>query len=379
MNVLSKTRRIAVVALAVGFLGFGSGILAVAGDSAQSSASADSTAAIVNDGSGPQFHSGTVVEVSGDVDGDVYASGQSITISGDVTGDVIAAAQNITVTGSVDGNVRLAAQDVTISGDVAQSGTIMAATVTVADAGTIGRDLVSSAGIVTVNGEVGRDLMLSVSQLTIDGAVGGDVSYYSDREADIAEGGVAGSVERLESAEWTPTTASPSNLILGWILGLLYALVALSAIVVIAGWLFPRRLVRVTDHLMHSPWRALLVGFVAALAVPLLLLVLLITIIGAPLALAGALVWLLLTLATFIYGAYFVGRIVLRGGQRPVLKALVGGLILIVALHIPWLNIVVWFAMVFFGLGAQLLDFYHQRPWRLSSEAENTYSAPAPR
>jgi hypothetical protein len=37
--------------------------------------------------------------------------------------------------------------------------------------------------------------------------------------------------------------------------------------------------------------------------------------------------------------------------------------ILIAALQIPWLNIFVWLAMVFLGLGAQLLEFYRQRPW----------------
>ena len=40
-----------------------------------------------------------------------------------------------------------------------------------------------------------------------------------------------------------------------------------------------------------------------------------------------------------------------------------GGLILIVGLQIPWLNILVWIGMVSFGLGAQLLEFRRQRPW----------------
>ena len=161
-------------------------------------------------------------------------------------------------------------------------------------------------------------------------------------------------------------TAEPSAgaQFLAWLLGLLYALVALSLITVVMGWLFPRLLHRVTDNLVPRPWKALLVGFVASIAVPFALLVILVTVIGAPLALAGLLVWLTLTLATFVFGAYYVGRLVFRGNQHPVVKALVGGLILIVALHIPWLNIVVWLAMVFFGLGAQLLAIYDQRPWR---------------
>ncbi len=315
----------------------------------------------MNDGSGPQFYSGLNVDVQDDVSGDVYVSGQSVTISGDITGDVIAAGQSITITGNVDGNVRLAAQDVTISGAVARSGTIFAASINLTDTGSFGDDLVGAAGDITLSGAIGRDVEVGVDNLTINGTVGGNLTYNSDEEANIATDAVSGTVERIiPEPEEEP---SAGEQFVGWLLGLLYALVALSLITVLAGWLFPRLLHRVTDRLMPQPWKALLVGFVAAIAVPLVLLLLLATVIGAPLALAGLLVWITLSLATFVFGAYYIGRLVFRGNQHPVIKALVGGVILIVALHIPWLNVLVWLAMVFFGLGAQLLAIYDRRPW----------------
>lgn len=103
---------------------------------------------------------------------------------------------------------------------------------------------------------------------------------------------------------------------IGWFLGLFSALVALSLITLLAGLLFPRWLYRVTDHLVPSPWNALLVGFIASIAVPLALLFLAVTIIGAPLALAGLLVWTLMVLLTFVYSAYYIGRLVFRGAQH---------------------------------------------------------------
>ncbi|GAA1134461.1 hypothetical protein [Arthrobacter flavus] len=101
------------------------------------------------------------------------------------------------------------------------------------------------------------------------------------------------------------------------------------------------------------------------------------TIIGAPIALAGLLVWLTLTLATFVFSAYYIGRLLFRGNQPPVVKALFGGVILIVALHIPWLNIAVWAAMVFFGLGAQLLEIHNRKPWR-RDRPESAITPPPP-
>ena len=327
---------------------------------------------------GPQFYSDLSVDVSGVVEGDVYASGQAVTISGKVTGDVIAAAQTITITGNVDGNVRLAGQNVTISGDVSRSATVFAGSIIVTKTGKLGNDLVGAASDLKISGDVGRDLMASVDRLSIDGTVGGNATYYSDTEAQIAQGAVDGAVERVAPPQATSEDPSPGASFVSWSLGLLYALVALSLVTLFVGLLFPRWLSRVTNHLIPTPWKALLVGFLAAIAVPVALLVLLVTIIGAPLALTGLLVWIALTLATFVYGAFYIGRLLFRGDQPPVLKSFIGGLILIIALHIPWLNIVVWFAMVFFGLGAQLLEFHSQRPWRTPAKVENTSLAPHP-
>lgn len=375
MKFLSHTRQLVASALAVGILAFctGTGALAATLEPSPNPGTSSAT----NDRQGPHFYSTPLTEVSGRVDGDVYAAGQSITISGNVTGDVIAAAQTITITGTVEGNVRLAAQDVTISGDVSRSATIFAANLTLADKGSVGKDIVGAAGNVKVNGGVGRDLYLSVGELTIAGTVGGDVSYNSDKDATIAAGAVQGTVERIAPPRPDTADVTPGSAFVAWLLGLLYSLVALSIITLLAGLLIPRWLQRVTNHLVPSPWRALLVGFVASIAVPIALLFLLVTIVGAPLALAGMLLWTLLTLASFVYSAYYVGRLVLRGARHPVATSLLGGVILIVALQIPWLNILVWLAMVFFGLGAQLLQFHSQRPWDTKTDVGAMAPAPA--
>lgn len=376
MSVSSRAYRSIGAVLMVGFLAVFAGSSAAFASPSLPPAVSAAAPSVASDSEGPQFYSGLAVDVAGVIDGDVYASGQSITISGNVKGDVIAAAQTITITGTVDGDVRLAGQDVTISGDVSRSGTIFAGSITVTEAGTLGTDLVGAAGNITIEGEIGRDLLAGVDGLSIDGAVGGSVTYYSETEASIAEGAVAGAVERVEPPQAPSEEISPWAVFLGWLLGLLYALVALSLVTLFAGLLFPRWLRRVTDHLVPSPWKALLVGFVASIVVPPALLFLLVTIIGAPFALAGFLVWIVLTLATFVYGAFYIGRLLLRGGQHPAVKSLLGGVILITALQIPWLNIVVWLAMVFFGLGAQLLEFHRQRPWRTRPEVDTAPLAP---
>lgn len=373
MSVPSR-RRLARVgaALAAAFLIVTAGTGAVG---ASSQTSPGTLAAATGDRDGPQFYTGTVIDVSGDINGDVYAAGQSITISGDVTGDVIAAGQSITITGSVDGDVRLAGQDVTINGDVRHSGTVFASNIVLSDTGSLGDDLVAAGSDIRIAGDLGRDLVVSSSDLSIDGTVGGNVTYTSDHDARIADGAVSGDITQVRPVKTTPMEISPWAAFLGWALGLLYTLVALSLVTLLAGLLIPRVLQRVTDRLMPSPWKALLVGFVACIAVPAILIALLVTIVGAPLAFAGLLLWGLMLLGTFLYASYWLGRLLFHDRLHPVVTSLIGGVILIVALHIPWLNILVWLAMVWFGVGAQLLEIRRRRPWILHPERERP---PAP-
>ncbi|WP_158862481.1 hypothetical protein [Leifsonia sp. AG29] len=369
MSVRSRTVRLFAAAALAGFAILGTGGAALP----------SSAGAAVNGASGPHFYAGATVDVSGPVDGDVYAAGQTVTVSGDVTGDVIAAGQTIIISGKVDGNVRLAGQTVSITGDVARSGTIFASTVDVADQGTVGTDIVATGTSIRIAGNVGRDLLVSATDLTIDGSVGGDVTYTSANTAHISNGAVSGTVQHVEPQTRPAPQISPWAGVLAWFLGALYALIALSIVTVAAGLLIPRTLDRVTDRLMPSPWRALLVGFVAAIAMPFALLFLLVTVIGAPLALAGILIWTVLTLATFVFGAHYLGRLILRGSHHPVLTSFVGGVILIVGLQIPILNVLVWIAMVLFGLGAELLELYRQRPWggaRMVGPAQPVVAAP---
>ncbi|WP_314094177.1 polymer-forming cytoskeletal protein [Microbacterium foliorum] len=372
MTDASRAVRRCAVALSLGLIVLSTG-LGAAATSPQGPAASQAPLAR-GDAQGPQFYSGISVDVSGTIDGDVYASAQTLVISGDISGDVIAAAQSITVTGDIEGNVRLSAQTVTISGDISRSGTILAADVTVTDTGALGDDLVGATGTMHVSGTVGRNLVLSVGTLSIAGSVGGDVTYVSDTEASIAEDAVAGSVERISQPQSPKVEVSPWGVFAGWVLGLVYALVALSLVTLFTALLLPRLLGRVTDHLLPSPWKALLVGLGASIVMPLALLLLFTTIVGAPLALAASVAWFLLTLASFPFVAHYLGALILRRDRRPVSRSLLGGVILIAALQIPWLNIVAWLLMVFFGLGAQLLEIHSHRPWH---DTETSTTRPA--
>lgn len=328
------------------------------------------------------FGTGQDVTVAGTVNGDVYAAGQTVTISGTVNGDVLAAGQNVTISGRVVGNVRIAAQNVTISsGTVARSATIASQSLTLGRDGTIGTDLVASAQTASIDGRVARDVFATSGQLGLAGTVGrnltasvgylelkdgsrvgGDVAYTSAQTLERSPGAsVGGTVTRTEPPVRQRSTAAAVG---GYLLKTLYWILALLLVMLAAALLVPLWLRGTTDRAFPTPWRALLVGFLAEIAVPVALVIVALTFIGLPLAVFAGIVWVAVVLAGFVVAAHYVGRLVLRDRRPVLLTALTGGLILAVLLAIPFLNVLVWLASSFIGTGALLLHAAAARPYR---------------
>jgi hypothetical protein len=126
--------------------------------------------------------------------------------------------------------------------------------------------------------------------------------------------------------------------------------------------LFPRLFQNVTDQAARRPWIALLTGFVASFAVPIIIVLLAVTVIGIPLALFVGLLWLV---AEFLSGplfAYYLGRLILRRSRQPVLIMLVGSILLTILYFIPFLGILAILAAVWFGTGMLLLEVFSRTP-----------------
>lgn len=327
---------------------------------------------------GTLFIAGNNVNVNGTVNGDVFCAGQNVSVTGTVNGDVICAGQNVRVDGTVTGDVRLAGQTVTLEGTVQRNATVASSAFTSTSEssvggdmtvfgqntnlnGTIGRDLVASGETVTLSGRVGRDLNGEIKQLTFtdNAVIKGNVTYASKNEVNAAKGTiVGGSIERTtptsdkhDTDGWQTLAPLSGGF---WFYMLVSMLLVALAVVLIA----PRHVHAVSEHVMRRPWRTLLVGFVAAVAVPVLLIVLAITLVGIPLALLVLLIWLLLqSLAGPMIG-YVAGRWILRSEKPPVLTMLVGSLVIIVLYFIPIVGFITIIAVMWLGVGALLTQIY---------------------
>lgn len=326
------------------------------------------------------FASGKTVNIGSEVYGDVFCGGQTVTITGIVHGDVICAGQTVSITGNVDGDVRLAGQTVTIGASVkgnatiasqsfiVEPGGVIAGDVTLGSGdgtfnGTVGRDIAVSSGHVIINGKVGREVRGNIENLELSSGaqIGSNINFTSQKEIVKAEGAtIGGTVTRNDvSAQDKSQKDSLFAFSIGWFI---YWFLAMMLIAMILAFLFPRLLQAVTNRAVPRPWKALLVGFLAGIAVPVILIVLAITTVGIPLALIVGLVWLVIVLLSGPFSGYYLGRLILKNSRNPLLIMLAGGSVLSVVYFIPFIGFIAIVLALWTGSGMILLELFRRTP-----------------
>ena len=362
----------AMTLLVVGFVGIASAHSFQAGDNVSVNDSQ-----VINQS---LFVAGNSVDVSSEVFGDVFCAGQNITISGKVHGDVICAGQTINITAAVDGDVRLAGQSITLSSTVGGNASIVGQSFTLgsnakvtgdvsiagADSnivGTVGRDLAASGQTVTVAGAVSRNVIGTIAtlKLTGDAKVGGNIDFTSNNDiSKSASATVGGTTKRTDAPkEHNSDQSSWAAFSFGWFV---YSLLAGLAIALALVLLLPRALHNITNKALPTPWKALLTGFIASLAMPAIIVILAITVIGIPLGFIIGLIWLVVILLSGPVLAYYIGRLVLRDSHQPIVIMLAGASLLLVMYFIPIIGFLAMLAAIWLGSGMILLDLFYRTP-----------------
>jgi len=326
---------------------------------------------------GSLYLAGTTVDVAGQVNGDVYCVGSNVTISGTINGDVLCAAQNINIIGTVSGSVRVIAQNVTIASSIGRNLNVAAQQVSLTSNGKIGGDATIAATNTTLNGSITRDMVVAGSTITINDMIGrnvnaaagqlqfgsnavvkGNVSYKSNNEAIVSSGAkVNGTITRTSSLRNTTGRSGVNfyGVAFAWSLFMVFGFVMFSLVTVL---LFPEMLYVTAERTTKYPWKTLLIGLLAAIALPILSFVLAISILGIPLSIAVVLIWILLAMFSGPFVAFYIGRMLLKNTNNALLIMLVGVLAVSVLYIIP---IVGWVVSIFSylgGLGILLLELH---------------------
>ena len=332
--------------------------------------------AVLADGGGPsdKVRSGQdiVVPAGTTVDHDLYAFGSTVTIAGTVNGDLVAAAARVIIDGTVTGDVLAAGSEVTLRGTV--GGDLRAAAAQVTIVGTVSRDvaIATSSLLIGSAGRVGQDLLFAASDVVLDGNVAGGIAGSA---SDYRRHGTVGGTEqvtlatRLDQPAPDRTAALALDAIRQYLLVVLFGLALLR---------FSPRLFRATaDRVRSQPLMAAgvgvlaLLGYIAALIILVLLMVLVclifgrldfagfvaIDIVGTILAILG-LTFGLVLFAAFIADAIVglaIGRLVsLAETSRwaDLIRLAIGSAIVVIVTSFPEVGGIIKLLVILVGLGA---------------------------
>jgi cytoskeletal protein CcmA (bactofilin family) len=306
--------------------------------------------------------SAEVVDIDGDLKGDLVALAERINIRGTVEGNVFAIAREVVVSGKVDGSLHLACEICTLEGEVTGSLYGGAETLAVRSSGTVGRDVVLFGESVRMDGKAGRDLFMGAERAELRGEVGRnattrsehlnvsagasvarnlDVQTPDEEDAIIAVGARVGGETRqavLEHPMPEHRTRWASG---GFYLRLMVFLGSAFLVGMLLHTLFPNlfaaQLETSTDFL-----RCLGFGFIALIAVPVLLILCFVTVVGIPIGLIGTFVYLTTLFVSLTVVAALVGSAIT--GADPTSAhgfgtALLLGLVIVgVAVNLPFVG-----------------------------------------
>jgi hypothetical protein len=261
---------------------------------------------------------------------------------------------------------------VTIEQDDIRHGDLVVFGGTADVAGTLTGDLVVFGGMITVSGHVNGDVVAIggginlLSGARIDGevvAVGGRVH----KDTDVIIGGDSVSVG-IRGVNIGPDSFAPRLGILshGFRLSLLLTWLVLSFIITL---LFTRPLEKTIETAMERPAQSALAGFLFHVGTLLVCLILTVIIVGIPLAILGAALWVITgvfgTTAGFILMGHLILKKIRENYTNALVSLLIGFLILAVARQTPFLvGWCIWQLWGMVGIGAAVLSrFGTNKPW----------------
>lgn len=329
---------------------------------------------------GDYFAAGSSVEISGTVNGDAYIAAGQVIVDGVITGDLLILCGGADISGDVKGNIRVLGGQVNVSGTVQRNATLITGNLQLAPASFIQGNAVVVAGNTDMLGRIAGNAKVLASNVKFASRVAGDVKACAGEIRITSKGYIGGSLEyRSNEPAWIderaqvkgPVTFQPSLLHSlvdwPWLRGLIIGSKILAVIMnflfaMAVGWvlvrLFPSKLDRTLDVLDRKPVNCLGSGIVAIVVAPLLALLLLMTVLGAPFALA---LIALNILGFYTAKIFFILWVASKGLRRwPIkrskLATLALGLLayyLVTAL--PFIGTSVSILAALFGVGAMVL------------------------
>jgi len=319
---------------------------------------------------------GDGVHVDGVVRGDIIAAADRVTITGTIEGSLYVFARELEITGTVEGNVIGAIEQTRIDGEVKGSLYEVGESLSLGADGRVARDLslIGERGV--LGGRVGRDVVFAGDEIELRSEIGRNVEvFHADRvilrDGTRITGDLDAAVEDESAVERAPGAQVEGEVRIRppeslhesyWAAYRSPAVYLAHAITLVAAFVFglllytlAPRLFAVDLHTAPQFLRSLGYGFIGAVATPIAIVVLALTVVGIPVAVLTLFVFIVALYTSEIVVASWVGGTLLSrddDGYYAFSRTLGAGLLLLaVASHIPFVGPPIAVVTALLGLG----------------------------
>ena len=322
---------------------------------------------------------GRSVQISGTVNGDVYAAGGQVVIDGTINGDLLAAGGTVTISGTVAQDARLAGRKIAVSGAIGRNITAAGANVQLTPSATVRSGIIAGGGNVDIAARVAGDAKIGARsilvsslvegnltaaaetiRLTSQATVSGNLVYWSRNSPSIDDHAtISGKLIRRELPQ---TVLSPEDLFLAMVGLKLGVVIASFVSTLVLGLLliryYPVSTQQALLHLRQRPFVSLGVGILTLILTPFLAMLLVVTVVGIPLAAIIFTWYLIVVYVCRIVVILWAGLLLFRsfGKGEPARSAFVVGLLLYSLLTlVPILGALLSLLVILFGLGTVVM------------------------
>ena len=324
------------------------------------------------------FAAGETVTLAGTINGDAYLAGGTVNIEGRVNGDLIAVGGIVNVRGKVENDVRIGAGQIIISGEIGGNATTGAGSVSITDSAKVNGSLVSGSGNLsifapigkgltigagnsTIGSEVTGDITAGVGQLTFtpNAKVSGNVTYWSDVDAQIQPGAqILGKIVHnfppkpdKEKAAKAMGTFALAVKVISFISALIIGFLLIKFLPIFTQ--------RTANTISKNALKSLGMGILALILTPIIAVILLVTIVGIPLAFILLVAFAIELYLAKIFVSLVIGQKILKflGQKAGNGWSLVLGLIVfMIVTMVPIIGWIVALIVLLLGLGAIVLQ-----------------------
>lgn len=326
------------------------------------------------------YMTGTEVRPKGPIHGDLVAAAGRISVDYPIDGDAVLAAGSVDVRGRIGEDLRVAGGFVTLAGPVQGEVLAVAGNIAFGPDSEVGGRAWLAGGDVAVAGRFRRNVKVYARNILVLGQVSGDIHLFGATIELLPTARIDGNVTYVSN---TPIKIHPGANVTGKITRepgrlptlrmpgwppfrplLMFGLLAAGALLLA---LFPRFTASTVQTVRGSPLGSLGLGTAIFFSLPPVILLLVISIIGIPIALVLAGVYAAALLAGFLMAAFFLGERLLQLARRqtvaPGYWGRVGMLAVVLIIlwlvrHIPYAGGLLILAALVTGLGAMALQAF---------------------